>query len=192
MDNDKQCKWCGRVRDLHYDFGKMWCEESRVGHQFECEEAPQAATGKCTECGGDVFHRRGKPGEFDHDCRVEGEAAPAPQAATPNTATDNLRSNPYEIYEADLQAEAPRSQPPNPKIPYNAEMDRLLTEIANGVAESRPSAEEVARLIVNLMNASRAAGYCRGQKLDDTEANRDEDKAVENLREWMQERITRP
>jgi hypothetical protein len=33
------CKWCGRVRDLHYDFGAMWCEEIREGHKFEADLA---------------------------------------------------------------------------------------------------------------------------------------------------------
>jgi hypothetical protein len=36
--------------------------------------------------------------------------------------------------------------------------------------------------LVNLMNASRAAGFARGRGLDDTSANRAEDRAVDELK----------
>jgi hypothetical protein len=47
------CKWCGRVRDLHYDFGAMWCEEIREGHKFEADLAIEKSSSEIPEawCG---------------------------------------------------------------------------------------------------------------------------------------------
>ena len=54
------------------------CNTLASGHGETFREALQSArddynadgyAGECATCGGPVFHREGKPGEYDHECR---------------------------------------------------------------------------------------------------------------------------
>lgn len=45
----------------------------------------------------------------------------------------------------------------------------------------RNEAEDIMVLVVNLMNASRAAGFCRGRRLDDAPDNQAEAAAMAKL-----------
>lgn len=45
--NDEPCRSCGH----------------NVNADLHCNIA-----GQCSDCGGNIFHREGKPGEYDHEC----------------------------------------------------------------------------------------------------------------------------
>ena len=42
------------------------CDKANVASETGC------CAGECTTCGGPVFHRDGKPGEYDHECGKKG------------------------------------------------------------------------------------------------------------------------
>ena len=46
---------------------------------------PEAA-GNCSKCGGPVYHRPGKPGEYDHECAADDKMGPGEATCGPGTA----------------------------------------------------------------------------------------------------------
>ena len=43
---------------------------------------PEAA-GNCSKCGGPVYHRPGKPGEYDHECAADDKMGPGAESSIP-------------------------------------------------------------------------------------------------------------
>jgi hypothetical protein len=216
MDNDnKRACECGQCFFLA-ESGSKYCKHHRnvmenydgkyARVEGEAAPAPQAATPKYQQI----------DNLLNEMCGVS--QAEAPQAATPNTATDNLRSNPYEIYEAVSQAEAPRPSAPNlydlliadgwhvsdgvdscsgHDEDYMRDSAKVIAEmLAPSVAESRPSAPGIADVVQVHHWESRPSAeevqQLAQQWVWENAAITITPERLADFYQWMQERITRP
>ena len=66
------------------DFHHIWMLADRALAAAD-KMGPEAA-GNCSKCGGPVYHRPGKPGEYDHECAADDKMGPGEATCGPGTA----------------------------------------------------------------------------------------------------------
>ena len=60
-----------------------------IEHIADAVESAPVEAGTCNDCGGPVYHRPGKPGEFDHECK----AAPVERVCRWNLDGDGIKTS---------------------------------------------------------------------------------------------------